>query len=454
MPDRARVSAFLILATIGALVAAAPADAQAPSELEVRCDAGDSLEAALASIETGGRILLRSGVCTGNFSITRTVRIQGEGLDRVTLQAADPARPVVQISAGITVKVQGITVRGGHIGVSTVGRIEMTFSTVADNTDAGIEIRDGGMLVTDRVLVTRNVGSGIRILNGEAAVSGSVISKNVTDRAGGAGVLVVGGRAEIAMTRFDENESVNDGGGLLATRKGIVVLDRVRFFRNTTRVGQGGAIALRGSTADITASSFFENAADTGNGGGIAVLDKSELRMTNTTLASNVASFSFPSSPGGSGGGMHVDKTSTASLVHATLVNNSARLAAGIASLNTVTMQATLLAGNLGAVEHGECGGSGKIASQGWNLVLDPGACRFIARPGDLLGASPLLGPYGTYGGAWNTVPLRSASPAIDRVPADLCRLAVDQRLRPRTTPAGKRCAIGAFERQPDDVIP
>ena len=52
---------------------------------------------------------------------------------------------------------------------------------------------------------------------------------------------------------------------------------------------------------------------------------------------------------------------------------------------------------------------------------MDLGDCRFMSRPGDLIGASPRLGPPGLYGGAWNTVPLRDGSPAIDRIPLQAC---------------------------------
>ena len=79
------------------------------------------------------------------------------------------------------------------------------------------------------------------------------------------------------------------------------------------------------------------------------MLSDGEVRLTNTTVASNVASFQSPDHPGGWGGGLYVDKSSKASLVHTTIVLNSARFAAGIASNNTVTVRASLLSGNLGA---------------------------------------------------------------------------------------------------------
>jgi hypothetical protein len=88
------------------------------------------------------------------------------------------------------------------------------------------------------------------------------------------------------------------------------------------------------------------------------------VRIANTTIAANSASSWKETGAGGSGGALYVDKTS-----NATLVDNAARIAAGIAASNTVTLQASLLTGNRGALESGECGGSGRIVSRGWNLL-------------------------------------------------------------------------------------
>jgi hypothetical protein len=66
-------------------------------------------------------------------------------------------------------------------------------------------------------------------------------------------------------------------------------------------------------------SSIFDNVADAGNGGGIAVLNGGDLTVSNTTVASNVASFQSVDWPGGWGGGLYVDKSSQASLVHASV---------------------------------------------------------------------------------------------------------------------------------------
>jgi hypothetical protein len=452
MKERAVVGIWLLIATAVGIALPLVAHAQPSAEMEISCDQPDALANALAATAAGGRIIIRSGTCAGNITLTRDVRIQGGGHDRVTLKATDAALPVVTVPRGVTATISGVTISGGRVGVLVTGRASFAFGMVSENLAGGIEVRDDGAFDADKLKVSRNKGPGLIVVKAEAALRGSLINHNVSNGDGGAGLLLIGGRAELTSTQVEENDAIRDGGGALVLQKGILILDRTRLFRNTTRTGHGGAIAVNASTAEITGSSVFDNVADAGNGGGVAVLNGGEVRASNTTIASNVASFQFADRPGGWGGGVYVDKASKAFLVHATIVLNSARFAAGIASNNSVTVQASLLSGNLGATKAGECGGTGRIESKGWNLLMELGDCRFQSRPGDLMGASPRLGPPGLYGGIWNTVPLRDGSPAIDRIPLDVCAGGLDQRLKPR--PAKGGCDVGAFERQADDVMP
>jgi hypothetical protein len=352
----------------------------------------------------------------------------------------------------VTTTISGVTFSGGRVGVFVAGRATLAFSLVSENLAGGVEVRDNGTFEADKLKVSRNGGPGVMVLKAAAVLRGSLVNHNITNGDGGAGLLIVGGRAELIGTQIEDNVAVRDGGGVLALQKSVLILDRVRLFRNTTQTGHGGAMAVNASTAEITGSSVFDNVTEAGNGGGMAALNGGEIKVSNTTLASNVASFQHADRPGGWGGGLFADKASKASLVHTTVVLNTARFAPGIASNNVVAVQASLLSGNLSATKAGECGGSGRIESKGWNLLMDMGDCRFVSRPGDLMGASPRLGPPGQYGGAWNTVPLRDGSPAIDRIPLEACAGGIDQRLKPR--PAQGGCDVGAFERQPEEVMP
>ena len=452
MRDRIAMCIHVLIVTSVGSAFPVVAHAQPSPEAEISCDTPDALQSALTMAPSGGRIIIRSGICTGTFALNRDIRIQGSGFDQVTLRAADPSQPVVTVPRGSTTTISGVTIAGGHVGILVSGRASLAFASVSENISGGIEVRDNGTFEADKVRITRNRGPGLSVIKAGATVRGGLIQHNVSSGEGGAGLLVVGGRVQLIGTQIEENDAVRDGGGMLVLQKSSLVLERVRLFRNTTRTGHGGAIAVSGSTAAMTGTSIFDNVADAGNGGGIAVLNGGDITVNNTTVASNVASFQSADWPGGWGGGLYVDKSSKAALVHATIVLNTARFAAGIASNNTVSVLASLLSANLGAIKPGECGGTGRIESKGWNLLMELGECRFMSRAGDLMGATPRLGPPGLYGGAWYTVPLRAGSPAIDRIPIQFCSAGLDQRLKPR--PANGHCDVGAFERQPDDVMP
>lgn len=427
------------------------AQAQSSAETDISCDQTDALQRAVDSTPAGGRIVIRSGTCNGNLTLVRDVRIQGAGYDRVTLRATDASLPVLTVPRGVTATISNVTLAGGRVGLLVTGRAALAFTMVSDNVSGGVEVRDNGTFEADKLRISRNRGSGLTVVKGDASLRGSVIGQNVTVNGGG-GVLLIGGKVELTGTQVEENDAVLDGGGILALQKSRLLLDRVRLSRNTTRTGHGGAMTINGSQAEIAGSSVFDNLADAGNGGAVAVLNGGEIKVNNTTMASNAASFQFADRPGGWGGGVYVDKDSKAALVHATIVQNSARFAAGIASDNVVTVYASLLTGNLGTIKEGECGGPGRIESKGWNLLMFLGECRFVSRPGDLMGASPRLGQPGLYGGVWNTLPLRDGSPALDRIPLSVCAGGLDQRLKPR--PANGGCDVGAFERQPDERMP
>jgi hypothetical protein len=93
-----------------------------------------------------------------------------------------------------------------------------------------------------------------------------------------------------------------------------------------------------------------------------------------------------------------------------------------------------------------------KLSSGGYNLLDAGGVCDALAvQPGDVMATSSALGDHGDHGGGSYTVAI-DAPPALDGGDPAGCRfkgalLATDQRGLPR--PAGARCDIGAYERQP-----
>jgi len=158
------------------------AHAQPSAESEISCDAPDALQHALMTIPAGGRIIVRAGTCTGNFMLSRDIRIQGSGLDQVTLRAADPAQPVVTVPRGITATISGVTIAGGRVGVLVIGRSSLAFTMVSENLSGGIEVRDSGTFEADKLRVSRNKGPALTVTKAEAVIRGGLINHNFQQR--------------------------------------------------------------------------------------------------------------------------------------------------------------------------------------------------------------------------------------------------------------------------------
>ena len=130
MRKRIVVGIWMLIAGSVSIAFPLVAHAQPSAESEISCDAPDALQHALMTIPAGGRIIVRAGTCTGNFMLSRDIRIQGSGLDQVTLRAADPAQPVVTVPRGITATISGVTIAGGRVGVLVIGRSSLAFTMV------------------------------------------------------------------------------------------------------------------------------------------------------------------------------------------------------------------------------------------------------------------------------------------------------------------------------------
>ena len=255
MRPRAIVGIWMLIASAMGIALPVVGHAQPSPESEISCETRDALQQALLTTPIGGRVIVRSGICTGNFTLQRDVRIQGSGYDQVTLRAADAALPVVTVPRGVTATISGVTIAGGRVGALISGRASLAFSLISENLSGGIEVRESGTFEADKLRVSRNKGPGVTVMKAEARLRGSLINQNVSTGDGGAGLLVVGGRAELIGTQIEENDAIHDGGGVLALQKSVLILNRVRLSRNTTRTGHGGAVAVNGSTAEITGTS-------------------------------------------------------------------------------------------------------------------------------------------------------------------------------------------------------
>ena len=426
-----------------ALVAAVLA-APAAADIHVRCAAGDSLQAAILAAAPGEPIRVSAGLCRENVRIDRDALIIGDGPDIVMLQAVKADGAVIRVARGASAHIVGLSIRGGHVGISSEGALRLAHSSVRYGTAGGIAV-SGGTFEADSIVVSDNAGSGVAVTDAaRAEIQRSAIRKNRVEHNGGGAILASGqSRVSLRDVLMRDNESTHDGGAIQALNGSEIVLDRVRILNNISRQGSGGGIALHDGRLSVMHSAVSFNLAEAGNGGGIALLGKSSAGLQNTTLHNNIASFWFVDRPGGAGGALHVGKASSATLLHATVHDNWARQASGIAADGSASIEATLFAANFG----GDCGGAGSIDSRGWNLLQQPAACPLVPAASDLLGVAAQTARYGNHGGPAETVALLRTSPAVDRIPHEACTLGFDQHDAGRRSPAGgkaKRCDIGA----------
>jgi hypothetical protein len=355
------------------------------------------------------------------------------------LQAAIDAAPkgaILDISGtcvgtfavGKNLVLKGVSgaVLDGHGGwpVLTVaaGKVRATHLTVTggvalDDTVAGI--KNSGTLTLVRLTLQNNDGvggvGGIKNL-GTLTVQRSVLSRDLGDTAG----IDNAGSATIDHTTIDRSGEA-----------GIRNAGTLRLTDST--VSHSGGTQDAGihntGTATIIRSTIAQNFASNGAGGGIINASGATLTVIESTISDNMADES--------GGG---------------IINDG-----------SVTLTATIVAGNTFDRGDGpsDCLGPGFV-SNGYNLFGTP--CGTM-RSTDLAGTfdqplDAMLKILGAYGGPTQTMVPRPTSPAVNAIPVgatswdgaiSLCPASgtTDQRGIPR--PQAGACEIGSVERKPKE---
>jgi hypothetical protein len=328
-------------------------------------------------------------------------------------------------------------------------------------------------------------GDTIAVAAGTYKETGIVVDKPVQIVGAGAGATIVDGKVsdENAGTVFFFRQNSAQGSSLrdltvTGGRRGIdltggntVTLERLRVTANGPETGAGifngsSTMYLRDSLVDanfatdtgsiggcdwggasgggiaslcgggsnyISGSTIANNTA--GRWGGGLIVNDGVTVIENSTISGNQANFPDPGLAGGAlfMGGAFPDVT----IRFSTIANNGAVGAGGLWADNKLKVFASLLQGNAGAA----C--TGAITSLGYNVVSDA-SCGFTAT-GDAQSTDAMLQPLADNGGDMPTHALPAISPAVDRVPAANCTVAVDQ--EGVTRPQHHACDSGAYER-------
>ena len=283
-------------------------------------------------------------------------------------------------------------------------------------------------------------GAGAGILNqGTLLLSNSIVSGNESQSTGGGiwnrGMLTINDSIISDNGAGSAGTGAGGGGGIENNGFGsTVILNNSTVSNNLMRGG------FSGSGISNSGNLVLNNSVVSGNMGHTAIEDqgRGSITLNNSTISGN---------PFGG-----ISKQDGAIIVNnSTITNNGSGISL---YLGDITMQNSLLAGNIAGYVTSDC--YGNMISLGYNLIGQKSdSCRLTPTTGDLVGTSakpinPRLAPLQNNGGSTLTHALMSGSPALNAgnpaMPGsggNAC-LAADQRGVAR--PIDDRCDIGAYE--------
>jgi hypothetical protein len=379
-----------------------------------------------------------------------TTVIDANGLDRA-FEASNPniINPIVVLN-NLTIKGGAASGDGGGFLASNakVSLENVSFTGNSSTADgAGLRTLYGTInVINTRFLNNIAAGSGGGFASETAAtVTNSQFIGNIARAAnsgfGGGGGLASGQTLEIVGSTFIANKASNGfGGGVLS--KGRISMTTSNSSENQAVCGGGAAVIYFGSLS-INSSSLSGNTAT--QGAGICVGDKSTLSLTNATISGNQAS--------DVGGGLRLISYAKATIVHSTFAVNTATTSKGLdifsESFAEGSVRASILAstGGSSCATNDSTGIASTLTSTGANFVADA-SCAFSSTA-DLQSSNAQLAALSPVANQIFSVHIpASASPAINRVPANLCS-SVDA--RGVTRPQGSGCDSGSVERTTTD---
>lgn len=364
-----------------------------------------SIQAGIDAAGGSGKIMVARGTYHENVVVNTSKEFSLEaGWDSTfTTKSEDPSLTVIDGDTTGDGKGDG--------SVITLDAAEGIFISV---TIENFTITNGFMLDAMQDILPR-FGSGINAVSAGAdnlqlTILNDVISKNRAFRFGG-GLYNERGTATIINCVFNNNSAGWNGGGI-TNNGGSVTIIKSTVSDNGANTGGGVSNGefggYGGDTMTIDDSNISFNGADFG--GGIGVLSGT-VTVTNTTIHNNGRSVEA--------GAIFVYGESTLTIAGSTVSGNHN---GGIKNhpqySGTVTLQNTILAGNIGD-DFVDC--SGTITSLGNNIIGDPFGCTITLLPTDRTGG-PGLGSYIDNGIPGNGhLEVLPASPAIDAGNSSAC---------------------------------
>lgn len=303
-------AAAAVMAGTAGLAGATPAAASLINLVD--CNANHQALQPAINAAAAGEILLVTGTCTGPFTISNNLGINGIG--QAVLDGNQAGRTVT-IGSGAQVRLDHLTITNGSGGINNQGTLTVDDSTVSGNTTSNAP------------------GGGINnAVNATLVVNGSTLRDNFSAGAGG---------------------GINNNGV-------ITVRDSFLFGNSADNCGGIANVGLVGITAAVIHSSVHRNIARLSDGGGICDSQNSTLTLSDSVVDGNTAAF---------GAGIYDDQ-GTSSVIGSTVVHNTASdQGGGIYTVNGGTMTVTRSAVE-GNTANGGPGSGGGIFKAGGSVTL------------------------------------------------------------------------------------
>jgi len=285
----------------GATVLAGTVPAAASQVSRVDCSANrDALQPAINGAAPGETLLV-TGLCTGPFTISKNLTLDGGG--PAVLNGKDTGRTVT-VGSTAEVHLRGLIIIGGRGGINNEGTLTVSDSVVTGNTTygpgGGINNAEKATLVVTGSEVRHNTsfgaGGGISN-NGSLTMRDSDVYGNSADNCGGIDSVGTGITAVVIdSSLYDNDARIADGGGICEGQSTLALVDS-EVRENTAKFGAG--IYNRAGTVSLTRSRVLRNTAS-GRGGGIINVNDGAVNVTRSAVTDNTAA----GGPG-SGGGIY-----------------------------------------------------------------------------------------------------------------------------------------------------
>ncbi|MDP3984976.1 MAG: NosD domain-containing protein, partial [Acidimicrobiia bacterium] len=209
-----------------------------------------SIMAAIEAAPDGAVVEVKPGRYRETITINRPLELRGPGNGAAQL-VGDRQGPVIEIVGTINVRVQGLAVSNGRVGIF---------------------VRESQGVVITNNIVENNELRGIHVVNASAEIGGNVIRG--TQAPFGIGIHIANASAWPRSVVEDNLVEANGHMGISTNFASTVIR------RNTVRANGGRGI----SVTEMSVASVFDNEIVENEGPGILVIDMSTARIERNTI--------------------------------------------------------------------------------------------------------------------------------------------------------------------------